>query len=147
MKVLTAFSVSDAKRGYRRHECSKCQSDRHKRYYWANREERKKQTKSDWDVWGRKAYADLRTEILDTLGACCQCCGEMNPFFLAIDHADNDGAEDRRKNGGGLRGLRAIKRQIESGERRYQVLCHNCNTGKKLNGGVCPHKQGSTTIP
>jgi hypothetical protein len=71
----------------------------------------------------------------------------MNPLFLAIDHVDNDGADWRRRFGQGLRGLRAIRRQIDTGEYRFQVLCHNCNTGKKLNGGVCPHKTGSTTIP
>jgi hypothetical protein len=24
---------------------------------------------------------------------------------------------------------------------RFQLLCHNCNMGKHMNGGICPHQQ------
>ena len=147
MKVLTAFPISHADKGYRRHECHSCYKGRMKGYYAKDPESYKKRSGTQWDKWGKKAHADLRDEILNILGACCQCCGEMNPLFLAIDHVDNDGADWRRKYGQGLRGLRAIRKQIETGASRFQVLCHNCNTGKKLNGGICPHKEGSTTIP
>jgi hypothetical protein len=27
----------------------------------------------------------------------------------------------------------------------FQVLCFNCNIGRSMNGGICPHKEGSTT--
>jgi hypothetical protein len=23
----------------------------------------------------------------------------------------------------------------------FQVLCHNCNMGRQINGGVCPHME------
>jgi hypothetical protein len=26
----------------------------------------------------------------------------------------------------------------------FQVLCYNCNQGKALGGGVCPHQAGKT---
>ena len=28
----------------------------------------------------------------------------------------------------------------------FQVLCHNCNLGKKINGGVCPHNDPAVTL-
>ena len=144
--MLTAFPISDPNRGYRRHECHTCYKERHKSYYADRPQEYKARATKQWDRWGRKAYADLRTEILECLGAACNCCGEDNPYFLAIDHVNNDGAAERRKVGQGLRGLRHVKKEIKAGRSdRYQTLCHNCNLGKKLNNGVCPHKEASTT--
>lgn len=147
VKVLAAFPVVNAERGTRRHECQSCSRERHRKYYRKDPDSYKKRASNSWEQNGKPAYDRLRAEILDELGACCQCCGEMNPIFLAIDHMDNNGAEVRRKVGVGLRGLKAIRGHIRTGEVRYQVLCHNCNMGKKLNGGICPHKEGSTTIP
>jgi len=82
----------------------------------------------------------------------CACCGETQKMFLALDHIKNDGANDRRNNAGS-NGLyyRLKKDNYPAG--LFQVLCHNCNWGKYVNGGICPHKdpkfadpEGSTTI-
>lgn len=147
MKVLTAFPISDAKRGYRRHECHRCYKERLKGYYWQDREAKKAKSRDHWRDHGRPAYTAVRDWIFQELGDCCQCCGEMNPIFLGIDHVENNGADWRRQYGAGLRALKRIKKEIEAGGGRYQILCHNCNIGKKINGGICPHKEGSTTIP
>lgn len=60
----------------------------------------------------------------------CEICGESIFFFLAIDHINNDGAEQRQK----------LKDQYSKNVRFYQylinndyppgfrVLCHNCNS-------------------
>ena len=72
----------------------------------------------------------------------CACCGESETQFLTIDHVNNDGAEHKRK-----WNLRTgeevyrwlIKHDFPSG---FQVLCMNCNWGKRYNNGVCPHKAG-----
>lgn len=72
-------------------------------------------------------------------GARCSCCGESQPLMLTIDHVNNDGAEHRRR----IRrhGLYAWLKQ-QGYPPGYQVLCFNCNVGKHLNDGVCPHQTG-----
>lgn len=75
----------------------------------------------------------------------CNCCGESNPLFLAIDHINGDGARHRKLLGSDKNP--ASTRRIYQWLRRmnypagFQVLCHNCNHGKHLNGNVCPHNE------
>jgi len=81
----------------------------------------------------------------------CACCGETEPMFLSIDHINNDGYE-RRKNGEGHGAsfygrLFMIFKRTGVWPSDVQVLCMNCQHGKARNGGICPHKQGVTTIP
>ncbi|MFE1396776.1 hypothetical protein ACFW53_02415 [Nocardiopsis dassonvillei] len=60
--------------------------------------------------------------------------------MLTIDHVDNNGAEHRREIGGGGEKLyRWLKR--EGYPPGYQVLCFNCNVGRHLGNGVCPHEE------
>lgn len=72
----------------------------------------------------------------------CPPCGETNPKFLTLDHINNDGASHRRS---------LSKKKVKAGPSLYtwiiknnfpplfQVLCYNCNCGKNINRGVCPH--------
>lgn len=77
----------------------------------------------------------------------CACCGETEPLFLSIDHVNNDGKE-HRKQLGTLGGAKFYKDLRERGwPEGFQVLCMNCNHGRHRNGGICPHKEGVTTIP
>lgn len=71
---------------------------------------------------------------------CCNCCGEREIMFLSIDHKNNDGYKDRKITGNGTgfyRWLRLNKYPMDKG---YQVLCYNCNRGKVINRGLCPHR-------
>lgn len=146
--MLSAFPISDAKRGYRRHECSSCYKERMKSYYRVDPDRYKDRMRTRYDRWGRDAYRRLRAELLDKCGRVCACCGEANPRFLTIDHVHSDGNVERKVIGTGYRGMLAILAKVRDGEReRYQTLCYNCNMGRKDNGGICPHKEGSTTIP
>jgi hypothetical protein len=82
-------------------------------------------------------------------GNACACCGETEPTFLTIDHVNNDGGAKRRSGehpAGSAPIYRwLIKNNFPPG---FQVLCMNCQFGKKYNGGVCPHQsRGVTTIP
>ena len=89
----------------------------------------------------------LRELVLVAYGRQCICCGEAEPRFLTIDHIENDGVIQRKSHGVGAHFWRwLIKRGFPDG---FQVLCMNCNFGKAMNGGICPHvaKEGSTTIP
>lgn len=95
---------------------------------------------------GREYWRDLRREVMMHYGGyVCACCGETEPLFLQLDHINNDGAEHRRSlgskdNGKGFntQTLRWIK--LNGFPPGFQVLCANCNFGKALNGGVCPHQ-------
>ena len=66
----------------------------------------------------------------------CTCCGETEFAFLALDHINNDGKKDRDEHGGLGSYVSYLYRERPSG---LQILCHNCNMGKQINGGTCPH--------
>lgn len=83
-------------------------------------------------------YYELKRWIFEYYGYECACCGEKNPRFLTIDHVNNDGYKDRNL---GSRIYSTIKREIiEGNDNRFQIYCYNCNCAKRLNKGVCPHK-------
>jgi hypothetical protein len=67
----------------------------------------------------------------------CACCGETELTFLTIDHINNDGNKHRKEEPK-ARQLYPwlIKNNFPEG---FQVLCWNCNVGKKYYGR-CPHK-------
>ena len=76
----------------------------------------------------------------------CACCNETEKCFLTIDHVLNDGYKLRKEkvHGHSTRFYRWLK---NSGyPKNFQVLCMNCNFGKRMNGGIYPHKQGVTTM-
>ena len=76
-------------------------------------------------------------------GNVCACCGEKEPKFLTLDHVNNDGAAFRRKIAGSRQaaGHTTYRWLVRNGfPEGYQVLCMNCNHGKRMNGGVCPHQ-------
>lgn len=78
------------------------------------------------------------------LGSVCTCCGESDIDFLSVDHVDNDGYKDLAKSGHRKAGLKVYAAVIKAGifQKKYQLLCYNCNMGKAYAGkGVCPHKK------
>lgn len=117
--------------------------ERSRRYYWEHREERvayqraldpaaKNQRSKDWRV-------KLKAEVYSHYGDRCACCGEANPMFLTLDHVNGGGYQHRKTVGGGLGMLLDIRKRGFPPE--FQVLCFNCNQGRQLNGGICPHKE------
>lgn len=91
----------------------------------------------------RKYRQGLRHDALMAYGGYkCACCGEAEERFLTLDHIENDGAADRlkiagRRNAAGTHTYKWLRaRGFPPG---YQVLCMNCNFGKRMNNGVCPH--------
>lgn len=73
-------------------------------------------------------------------GYVCSCCDEDEPAFLSIDHVNNDGATHRKKVGLGRFYTWLKANNYPPG---FQVLCMNCQWGKKMCGGICPHQKGS----
>ncbi len=90
----------------------------------------------------RRKYAEGRVQVIAHYGGNCACCGETEPMFMEIDHINNDGKEHRIAIGHSARALVnwLIKNDYPDG---FQLLCSNCNQGKKRNGGICPHKKNT----
>lgn len=88
----------------------------------------------------RKKAKDALFDIYG--GRVCNCCGVTEEKFLGFDHVNDDGAEHRRAAGVGS-DLVSLHRSLEKQgfPPMLQVLWHNCNHGKYLNGGVCPHEE------
>lgn len=81
----------------------------------------------------------LKLEVFEAYGGVkCACCGEHNECFLSIDHINGDGNKHRREIG--RTSLYNWLRHNGYPE-GFQVLCFNCNHGRHINGGICPHKQ------
>ena len=81
-------------------------------------------------------------------GIKCACCGEDEFTFLSLDHVNGNGNTERAKLfGDRFQGGHHIYRNLRvSGyPPGYQVLCMNCQVGRRDNGGVCPHQTGRIT--
>lgn len=97
-----------------------------------------------WNEYQRKAAKKwrlkLKVEVLGHYGSECACCGESDIRFLTLDHVDGGGTEHRRSIGGGGTAMYREIRRLEFPD-GYQVLCFNCNQGRHINGGICPHQE------
>lgn len=93
----------------------------------------------------RRYKQNLRREALRVFGGnppSCACCGELLERFLTLDHVNGGGNKHRRElssSPGPVGWVAAIKRNGWKSEEPIQVLCYNCNMGRSVNGGICPH--------
>lgn len=88
----------------------------------------------------RKRLKANRMGVLEHYGKQCACCGESKYEFLAIDHINNDGAEQRRSMPN-IRGSKFMRWLILNNyPTNFQILCHNCNMAKGFYG-QCPHQE------
>lgn len=100
----------------------------------------------------RRNMHNLRTrwkaKIYRHYGNQCACCGELEEKFLSIDHINNDGFKQRQYVNGKRNSWSSYRVYCHILRNNYptdlQLLCMNCNYGKKQNGGKCPHK---TLVP
>lgn len=87
-------------------------------------------------------WHNVKMAVLDAYGGRnCSCCGCSNDNVLTIDHV----------NGGGTKERKSIPKQFGRGSKFYRwlqtnkypagysVLCLNCNVGRSICGGICPH--------
>lgn len=82
----------------------------------------------------------LKIRALAAYGGCCQCCGETHEAFLTLDHIYGDGESDRKNVGQGSNFYRILEKQgFPQG--KIRVLCFNCNCGRSINNGICPHQE------
>ena len=88
----------------------------------------------------------VKLEAFDAYGGrFCACCGEAEIKFLSLDHVNNDGNKHRTTEG--RRGVRyhQLRKLGWPNNPPLQVMCMNCNWGKRINGGVCPHQSDSNS--
>lgn len=124
----------------------------HKRWYDKygreyNRKWRKKNLASEHarqNEFKRAKRKRIKAEVIAAYGGGCNCCGETEPCFLTIDHINNDGQHHRKtlQAKGLARGSSFWEWILKQGCPKdvYAVHCYNCNCGRAINGGVCPHK-------
>lgn len=93
--------------------------------------------------YGKRDRAKLKLDMLEAFNYKCSCCGETHPYFLSLDHINNDGAKQRE-----IYNEQQMYRQARREgwpKDKYQCLCMSCNFAKG-HFGMCPHKSGITTI-
>lgn len=84
----------------------------------------------------QKVYRDkLRKEAIEEYGGKCTCCNESTPEFLTLDHIKGRDGDRRR----GTSFLVELRRKGWPKD-NYRLLCWNCNCGRQLNKGICPHQ-------
>ncbi len=83
----------------------------------------------------------LKKEIIERYGGQCACCKEKEIAFLTIDHIQGNGNKHRTeiKKCGGTNFYHWLKKN--DWPEGFQILCFNCNCGRQVNNGVCPHKE------
>lgn len=86
----------------------------------------------------KRSRQKIRRTVLAAYGNRCQCCGEQREEFLAIDHVEGGGAEQRRS----IRSSTDLCRWlIKNGfPEKFRILCHNCNQSRGWYG-YCPHER------
>jgi hypothetical protein len=92
----------------------------------------------------RNANAFAKHELLAAYGGpICVCCGESETNFLTLDHINQDGASHRNRHGGSSGLYIWLRQNGYPDDPPLQVLCWNCQWGRRKNNGVCPHEEES----
>lgn len=117
-----------------------------KEYYRKNRKSliekarlRAEQNKERRVSQNRERNKQLRDRVVQAYGSACVCCGESEKIFLQFDHVENDGNSHRTKVGVGATFYRWLEKN--NFPKSIQLLCANCNYGKMINSGICPHQR------
>lgn len=132
-KPLSEFRCRN---GYYMRRCKKCDSAKTMEYRHSNAkygEDTKRVQKEN--------STRAKERVIGHYGGMCACCGETDLRFLTLDHKDGGGRRVRKEIGNMARGSRYYRwLHTNNYPEDLQVLCFNCNCGRQVNGGVCPHK-------
>jgi hypothetical protein len=115
--------------------CPPCRTRYRREWYLANHERELERE--------LQRYQEFKRQVYDAYGRKCACCGESEPAFLCLDHVNDDGYEHRKELFGRniVSGVKFYKDIIRRGfPDTLQVLCQNCNWGKRQPNG-CPHQE------
>lgn len=126
--------------GYYSSWCKECSKAKTKARYRGPQYEKIRRLGNEYS---RAKHYRIKDAVFAAYGGYkCACCGETEPKFLTLDHVKNDGAAFRRKIAGNrsAAGGTTYRWLVANGfPAGYQILCMNCNHGKRMNNGVCPH--------
>lgn len=87
----------------------------------------------------QKAKREARWRaVISAYGGHCACCGEEEREFLALDHV-NGGGHQERKTLGPTKYYTAIFNASHP-DPKFRILCHNCNMARGFYG-YCPHER------
>jgi len=88
--------------------------------------------------YSRKHNLKIKNLVFNFYGRECNCCKETIMEFLTIDHIKNGGTKRRKE----IYKNNLYKWLVKNNfPLDYQTLCANCNYGKMINKGICPHKE------
>lgn len=77
-------------------------------------------------------------QAYESLGGRCRRCGFKDPRALQIDHVDGHGVAEivyHQERAGKVAYYKKVIRSIAMGEKKYQLLCANCNWIKRWENG------------
>ena len=100
---------------------------------------RSKQSNTKKAAICRRVRAKKKEKVLNHYGHACACCGITDSDLLGFDHINGKGRKHREEIGCDF-----ISWVIENDfPKDLQLMCFNCNSGKEINGGTCPHESTS----
>lgn len=112
--------------------CKGCESARQRARYLKNIVKER--------IRSNKKHFAYKLAAFEHYGKECVCCGENRLVFLALDHINGGGNQERKK--ASKSGRFGCDFYVYLKTKGYpggiQVLCHNCNWAKSHGG--CPHK-------
>jgi hypothetical protein len=114
-------------------DAKRCESCRQK---YLQEYRRKEETK----LRRKQSNRRIRERLFAGYGGKCVCCGENKFEFLALDHVNGGGREERKTRSTQQIALTAIREGFPD---TYRVLCHNCNQAIGWYGS-CPHEKERT---
>ena len=96
----------------------------------------------------RKYFAKLKEEVINHYGGKCSCpgCPVTDIDMLSMDHIKGGGTKQRKEEGITDGHSLYHKLKNENYPPGFRVLCMNCNLGRFINGGTCPHDEGDSMI-
>lgn len=132
-------------RGKPRAECKACNSKRTVKWGQANRDRRNASAKKWRESHPEELKQVVKRNCFKRKKICiehygidsgCVCCSEKEICFLTLDHIQDDASEKKKTTGERLRYWMVIRDGFPEG---LQTLCFNCQWGKRINKGFCPH--------
>src|SRR5882724_723797 len=151
-KSIDEFHKVKSRKDGLAHKCKSCISQNNKqpdsvetrRNYIKRNKTHLKKYYENWNIKNKNKLLETqkrfrinrKIEIINYYGGKCECCGEKELDFLAIDHKNGGGTKHRNKigKGGGSMYYWIKKQNFPVG---FRVLCHNCNWGIHINKGIC----------
>jgi len=145
----TEAHPEEARERYRRYDSTHNDARRSR---WQNEpgyREKSKEACKRYRLKNRETLLDMmrirkrqqRQWLIALYGGKCECCGETRWEFLAIDHLDGGGSQERKRFG-----TTAYYKHLADAGRRlpgYRLLCHNCNASLGMYG-YSPHTKKSS---